>query len=82
LKSRTRLGFACTCNLTSQLLAHAALTMKQTKNKKLGQGVSFGVPVASVQKTSLRVSRGKSVEENEGHFPRLSWAKTLAFLHV
>ena len=26
----------------------------------------YGVPVASVQKTSLRVSRGKSVEENEG----------------
>ena len=41
-----------------------------------------GVPVVSVQETSLRVSRGKSVEENVGHFPRLSWAKTLAFLHV
>ena len=39
-----------------------------------------GVPVASVQKTSIRASMGKPVEQNEGHFPRLSWAKTLGFL--
>ena len=42
----------------------------------------YGVPVASVQKTSIRASMGKAVEQNEGHFPRLSWAKTLGFLHV
>jgi len=42
----------------------------------------YGVPVASVQETSIRASMGKAVEQNEGHFPRLSWAKTLGFLHV
>jgi hypothetical protein len=42
----------------------------------------LGVPIASVQETSIRGSRGKSVEENEGHFPRLTWAKTPGFLRV
>src|SRR4029450_12234551 len=45
-------------------------------------GGADGVPVASVQETSIRGLGSRSVEENEGHFPRLSWAKTLGFLHV
>ena len=47
-----------------------------------GRLLRMGDPVASVQKTSLRVSGGKSVEENVGHFPRLPWAKTPGFLRV
>ena len=46
-----------------------------------GTVATDGVPVASVQKTSIRASMGKAVEQNEGHFPRLSWAKALGFLH-
>jgi len=42
----------------------------------------YGVPVASVQETSIRASTGNAVEENEGYYPRLSWAKLADFLIV
>jgi hypothetical protein len=52
------------------------------RREREGQEAQIGVPIASVQKTSIRASMGKAVEQNEGHFPHLSWAKTLGFLHV
>ena len=62
-----RLGFFSTSDKACSVYLHSAAP---------------GVPVASVQETSIRASMGKAVEQNEGHFPRLSWAKTLGFLHV
>ena len=34
-----------------------------------------GVPVANVQETSIRVSKGKVVKENEGLRPRILWTQ-------
>jgi hypothetical protein len=42
----------------------------------------IGVPVASVQKTSIRTSMSKAVEENEGLRQRLLWKKSLNFSGV
>jgi hypothetical protein len=44
--------------------------------------VEAGVPVAGVQKTTIRTFAVEGEEKNEGHFPCLSWAKTLGFLHL
>jgi hypothetical protein len=45
-------------------------------------GVRVGVPVASVQETSIRTSTGNAVEENENYFPHLLWTNTTDFLVV
>jgi predicted AAA+ superfamily ATPase len=39
----------------------------------------IGVPVASVQETTIRGLTGETVEENEGLHPRLSWMTSANF---
>jgi hypothetical protein len=45
----------------------------------LGQG---GVPIASVQETTIRESTVKTVGENVGLHPHIRWTKTPDFAHV
>src|SRR6266446_10730338 len=47
-----------------------------------GHAAPQGVPVASVQKTTLHRSTVKTVEENEGLYPHIRWTKTSDFVHV
>jgi hypothetical protein len=42
----------------------------------------IGVPVASVQKTTLRTFTVEGEEKNEGLHPHMSWTKNPDFLHV
>jgi hypothetical protein len=44
--------------------------------------VLFGVPVADVQKTTIRTFMVKGVEENKGLHPHIRWAKIPDFFHV
>ena len=41
-----------------------------------------GVPVASVQETSIRASMGKAVEQNDGLRPHISWIEAPYFSGV
>jgi hypothetical protein len=41
-----------------------------------------GVPVAGVQKTTIRTFAANGEEENEGLHPHIRWAKTPDFSHV
>ena len=45
-------------------------------------GVRIGVPVAGVQKTTIRTFTVEGEEKNEGLRPRIRWTKTPDFVHV
>src|SRR5262250_2612199 len=48
-----------------------------------GEGrLVVGVPVATVQETTIRGSTGNTVEGNEGLHPHIRWTKTPDFIHA